>query len=139
MIAGLSRFPALKAHHARQTFAMLRSMSDSLPVIQKAYTAYKQTADINAKLPKTHRYSLGASLEQSVLTLLEHLIMAKNAPKPHKAGFLIKAGACQEVATLKLRLFLELKLANETKVFQLQKTLEDIGRMSGGWRKSLGA
>lgn len=65
--------------------------------------------------------------------------MAKNAPKPHKVGFLIKAGAAQEAAVLKLRLYLELKLANETKVFQLQSVLEDIGRMSGGWRKSLGA
>ena len=70
---------------------------------------------------------------------MEHLIMAKNAPKPHKVGFLIKAGAAQEAAVLKLRLYLELKLANETKVFQLQSVLEDIGRMSGGWRKSLGA
>jgi hypothetical protein len=113
-------------------------MPDSLPVIQKAYTAYKEVVDINSKLPKNHRYSLGQSLEQSILTLMEHLIMAKNAPKPHKAGFLIKAGANQEAAMLKLRLYLELKLANETKVFQLQNVLEDIGRMSGGWRKSLG-
>ena len=65
--------------------------------------------------------------------------MAKNAPRPHKASFLIKAGANQETAMLKLRLYLELKLANETKIFQLQSVLEDIGRMGGGWRKSLGA
>ncbi len=67
---------------------------------------------------------------------MEQLIMAKNAPKPHKAGYLIKALAQQEIATLKLRLYLEMKLANETKIFQAQATLQDIGRMAGGWLKS---
>lgn len=68
---------------------------------------------------------------------MEQLIMAKNAPKPLKAPYLIKALAQQETATLKLRLYLELKLGNETKIFQTQSVLKDIGRMSGGWLKSL--
>jgi len=38
---------------------------------------------------------------------------------------------------LKLRLCLELKLANETKIFQAQSALEEIGRMLGGWLKSV--
>jgi hypothetical protein len=100
---------------------------------------YKQVVDMNGKLDKVHCYSLGHSLEQSTLQLMEELIMAKNAPKPHKAGYLINAGVQQEVATLKLRLLLELKLANDTKVFQAQSNLRDIGRMIGGWRKSLTA
>lgn len=42
-----------------------------------------------------------------------------------------------EVSRLKLRLFLELKLANETKILQTQAKLEEIGRMLGGWLKSV--
>lgn len=80
---------------------------------------------------------MGISLENSVLDLLENLIMAKNAPKPLKAGYLIKASAKLETATLKLRLLLELKLTNETKIFQLHSQMEEIGRMLGGWRKSV--
>ncbi|MEK7561633.1 MAG: four helix bundle protein [Patescibacteria group bacterium] len=112
-------------------------MSDVLPVISSVYKLYKQIVDLNSKLPKAHRYSLGASLEQTVLELMEQLIMAKNAPKSSKAGYLIKALAQQEIATLKLRLYLELKLANETKIFQTQAGLQEMGRMSGGWLKSL--
>lgn len=63
--------------------------------------------------------------------------MAKNAPKHLKAAYLIKAGAQQEIAIFKLRLILELKLANETKIFQTQAKLAEIGRMLGGWLKSL--
>jgi len=32
---------------------------------------------------------------------------------------------------LKLRLYLELKLVNETKIFQAQATLEEVGRQIG--------
>ncbi|MBU1092747.1 four helix bundle protein [Patescibacteria group bacterium] len=109
----------------------------SLPIINKTYEIYKNIVSINDTLTKRWRYSLGASLENSVLDLMENLIMTKNAPKPLKIGYLIKAGAKLETATLKLRLLLELKLCNETKVFQVQAQLEEIGRMLGGWMKSL--
>jgi len=109
---------------------------ESLPIINKTYEVYKSVISINETLTKRWRYSLGLSLENSILDLLENLIMAKNAPKPLKAGYLIKAGAKLEIAMLKLRLMLELKLANETKIFQIQTELEEIGRMLGGWRKS---
>lgn len=101
------------------------------------YKQYKQVVDLNTKLPKVHRYALGSSLELSTLDLLEQLIMAKNAPRSMKASYLIKALAQQEVAILKLRLYMELKLANETKIFQSQANLKEIGRMAGGWLKSL--
>lgn len=53
-----------------------------------------------------------------------------------KAGYLIKASSMLEVAVLKLRLVLEMKIANETNVFQTQGMLAEIGRMLGGWLKS---
>lgn len=93
--------------------------------------------DINTKLPKRWSYGLGISLEKSILDCLSELIMAKNAPKPHKATYLIKAGSHLEVTTFKLRLVLEFKLANETKIFQTQAKLGEIGKMLGGWLKSV--
>lgn len=92
---------------------------------------------MNHRLEKRYRYSLGQSLEISVLDLLQELIMAKNAPKPLKSPYLIKASSLVEIVIFKLRLFLELKIANETKIFQTQSRLAEIGRMLGGWLKSL--
>jgi len=106
------------------------------PVINKTYEAYKTLVDINHKLNKRWAYSLGLSAENSVLNLLEQLIMAKSAPKPLKAAYLIKASGQWETCTLKIRLLLELGLVNETRIFQLQATLAEIGRMLGGWLKS---
>lgn len=93
--------------------------------------------DITNHLEKRWRFSLGQGLENSIMSLLQELIMAKNAPKPLKASYLIKASSHLEISTLKLRLFLEFELANETKIFQTQNKLAEIGRMLGGWLKSL--
>ncbi len=109
---------------------------DSLPIINKSYEAYRNIVSINDALEKRWRYSLGVSLEQSILNFLEQCIMAKNAPKSLKAAYLIKASSQLEVATLKLRLFLELGLANQTKIFQMQSILSEIGRMLGGWLRA---
>jgi hypothetical protein len=129
-------FPRENRSQQRQKAGILRSM-DTLPIINRTYDLYKQVVDISENLNKRWRFSLGKSLEDTVLDLLSELIMAKNAPKPLKAGYLIRACAHQETCMLKLRLCLELKLVNETKIFQTQATLEDIGRQIGGWLKSM--
>ena len=110
---------------------------DTLPIINQTYDLFKQVVQICDSLNKRWRFSLGKSIEDSILSLLSELIMAKNAPKPLKAGYLIKACAHQETCMLKLRLCLELKLVNETKVFQALSTTEEVGRQIGGWLKSV--
>ncbi|MBI5306437.1 four helix bundle protein [Candidatus Wolfebacteria bacterium] len=110
---------------------------EELPIINRTYEIYKSIIDINEHLEKRWRYSLGMSLENSVLSLLQELIMAKNAPKPLKSSYLIKASSHLEISVLKLRLFLEMEIANKTKIFQTQSKLAEIGRMLGGWIKSL--
>ena len=92
---------------------------------------------MNNKLEKRRKYSIGLSLENSILDCMESLIMAKNAPKTLKAVYLIKAGSKLEVSALKVRLLLELAWLNETKIFQLHSKLDEIGRMLGGWLKSV--
>lgn len=114
-------------------------MEAELPIILKVYDLYKQLVDCNVKIPKIHRYGIGQSAEQSLLNALENLVMAKYAPKPGKAKFLILSTAHIETLRFKFRLYLELQLVSETKVFQMHATLQEIARMATGWRKSLGA
>lgn len=109
---------------------------DSFPIINKTYEIYKELVVLNHKLEKRWRYSLGLSAENTVLELLEQLIIAGSAPKASKVPYLLRANAGLEILRLKLRLLLELKLANETKIFQLQAKLAEIGRMLGGWLKA---
>ena len=128
--------PLLKRYQLFQIFDKVTSM-DTLPIINRVYDLYKHVVEINAHLEKQWRYSLGISLENTILDLLSSLIMAKNAPKAFKPPYLIKASSAHEIAILKLRLMLELEVVNETKIFQAQAKLEEIGRMLGGWLRSL--
>lgn len=120
-------------------FAILISMLDSatLPVIEKVYQIYKPLVIINSKVEKAHRYSLAAGTEQTVLVLLELLLSASVAPKTHKSAYLVKAQSKMSILQLELRLYLELELANPTKLFQLQSDLKEVGRMLGGWLRSV--
>ncbi|MFH1218308.1 MAG: four helix bundle protein [Candidatus Peregrinibacteria bacterium] len=112
-------------------------MNVSLPIINKSYELYKHFTETNDHMTKRWRLTLGKSAELSVLSLLEQLVMAKNAPKTLKAAFLLKASGLLEVSTLKFRLMLEMNLVNETRIFQLQSEASEIGRMLGGWLKSV--
>lgn len=109
----------------------------SLPIIDLLYGCFKQLVVLNTKLAKAHRYSLGAETEKSLLGLIEQLLLAGYAPKAHKLVYLNKAQAMLDSLRLRLRLYLELGLANETAIFRLQKSLDEVGRMLGGWVKSL--
>ena len=110
---------------------------DTLPIINQTYELYKTITDITNHMEKRWRYSLGQSIEKSVLDCLSDCIMAKNAAKPLKTSYLMKASAEPEVATLKLRLVLELGIENETRIFQAQSRIRESGRMAGGWLKAL--
>ena len=112
-------------------------MSSELSIINRTYELIRFTIPICQELPKRWRFGLGASLEQSTYTLLEQLVLAKNAPQSLKATYLIKAQSHLEIVTFKYRLLLDLKLTNETKIFQAQAKLSEIGRMLGGWKKSV--
>lgn len=112
-------------------------MEKSLSIINRTYEAYKAVTKLIYHLEKRWRFTLGASIEESLLALLQELIMAKNAPRPLKAGYLIRAGGHLEVCSLKLRLCMEVAAQNPTTIFQIQAILQDIGRQLGGWKRSL--
>lgn len=108
-----------------------------LPVINRTQELYEAVVKITPKLPALQRQTIGRRLEDSVLGLLELLVMAKHAPTAQKGMYLIKASAQAEIIQFQLRLLLTQKLANETTLHQLQAKVLEIGRMLGGWRKSV--
>ena len=112
-------------------------MESELLVIQKTYELYKHFTLINTKIARSQRYTLGEKTLSTNLALLEDLIFAKHAPKAQNAIFLLQANTKLEVLRFQLRLYLDLKLVNETQIFQLQALVREIGRMLGGWLKSV--
>ncbi len=108
-----------------------------LSVIIRTQELYQKVSNITEKLPSLKKQTIGKRLENSLLNLLELLIMTKHASKAHKSAYLIKATAQNEIVQFHLRIMLEQKLANETTLHQLSSQNQEIGRMLGGWYKSL--
>ena len=110
---------------------------EELPVITIAFEIYKKLLELNTKLDRKYRYSLGEQTIKSWTDCTEQLLLAKYAPKPMKASYLLKANALAEMTSLHLRAILELNLANETNVLKIQARLSEARRMTGGWLKSV--
>lgn len=112
-------------------------VTNELPVINRTQELYEHVSKITEKLPALKQQTIGRRLEDGILQLLELLIMAKHAPKAHKGAYLIKATAKTEIILFMLRMLLTQKLANATTLHQLQAKVVEIGRMLGGWCKSI--
>jgi hypothetical protein len=110
---------------------------EELPVITLTYEVYKKLLELNTALDKKYRHTLGESAVASCAETLKQLVLAKHAAKPLKSTYLIQADATAELTALKLRVILELHLANETNILKIQARLSEARRMLGGWRKSL--
>lgn len=110
---------------------------DELSVITVTYEVYKKLATLITTVDKKYRYTLGEPTVASCSETLQQLILAKHAPKTHKATYLIAADASAELTALKLRALLELNLVNDTNALKIQAKLTEACRQIGGWRKSV--
>lgn len=110
---------------------------NELPIINRTQELYTAVRPLIDKLPSLQKQTIGRRVEDGILSLLEALVMAKHAPKAHKTVYLLRATALVELLGFQLRLLFEQKLANETTTHQLQAKLLEIGRMCGGWLKSI--
>lgn len=69
--------------------------------------------------------------------MIELLIEAESAKKDCKAPLVEKASAKLGLLKIFTRLTFDLKIINQAKYIELQEQLQEIGRMLGGWLKSL--
>lgn len=87
--------------------------------------------------PKVERFSLGTRLEDTTLDLLEGLLNTNKLPNALKRNALANQNGKLEVLRLLVRLALETRCIDERKYITLQGILQEIGKMLGGWMRSL--
>lgn len=85
---------------------------------------------------KSEKYSLGESLEQSVLSLILHIIDAGQTQKEWKVGAIDAALRDLEKTKVLIRLCWDLEQIHERRMSACQEAVQTIGRMLGGWRKA---
>ena len=103
-------------------------------VVQRAFDLSLWLIRRVEKFPRSFRFSVGDRVIARSLDLLETL--AEAAYKANKAPLLERANHLVNALRLLLRLTVELKLLGGDSHEFAAKSLEEIGRMIGGWTKA---
>jgi hypothetical protein len=88
-------------------------------------------------IPKLERFTLWQKCENSALTVLEGLLQVGYVPLERRADLLTKVSAHVDMLRVFLRLAHDTKTIDQKKYIALQAITDEIGRMLGGWLKSL--
>lgn len=106
-------------------------------MFQETYDLLKRIHVLRNKFSKSEKYSLGQSLEESVLQSLQEIIEAGLQKPEWKIAAIEKSLRCVERTKILVRLAGDLNQFHERDTLELQETIQKIGRMLGGWKKSI--
>jgi len=109
----------------------------TLPIIQKFVQTYKLWDEFKNHFPKKSRYTLGLKIDSLFIEIIELLFTASYLGKEQKLPYLQKAGGKLDLLKFFLQIAWELKTIDNNKYITLSKQLEEIGKMIGGWIRSL--
>lgn len=87
--------------------------------------------------PKAKRYTLGQKIDSLTLEILESSITAGISLYERKLQHLKKAIVSLDLLKILLRLAKDIQCIDIKKYLQLKESLQEIGRMLGGWKKSI--
>ena len=87
--------------------------------------------------PKPKRYTLGQNLDNITLEIIKQVVSAGYVARERKLPAVEKAIALTNVVKILLRLAKDTKTLDNKKYLILESNLQEIGRMLGGWKRSL--
>lgn len=106
------------------------------PVFQRSYDLLKDVHTARRTFSKAEKYSLGETLEQSLLSLLLHIVEAGQTKKEWKIAAIDAALRDLEKTKILIRLSWDLQQIHDRRMSGWQESVQTIGRMLGGWRRT---
>ena len=97
-------------------------------------SGYKNLSSVIPAFPKTKRYTLGQKLDNLTLEIFELLFSI--AFSQSKATTLQQISIKLDLLKILLRSAKDSQSLKDNKYLELQESLQEIGRMLGGWLKS---
>ena len=107
------------------------------PIFQKSYDLYKQLHDYRRVVPKQDRYTVFEKAEESLLSVISHIFRASTANKESKLMILQRASTELNLLRVFVRLLKDIKAIDNKKYLLIQSEIDEIGRMLGGWIRSV--
>jgi hypothetical protein len=115
----------------------LEHLNNEAPILKKTVDIYKEFYQYLKTFPKKDQYMLGKRCEEYILNFLELLLLAVNLDKTQKLRVLEEANSKFDVLKILFRMARELKMLDNKKYLSLEEKAQEIGRMLGGWLRSL--
>jgi len=110
---------------------------DDFPILFKLAEGYKLWHGYFTRLPKTVRYSLGAKIENYFSECLELSLAAGYSKREKKILIVRRLNLKFDYLKFFLKLLWELKALDNNKYAAISDNLSTVGKMLGGWLKSL--
>lgn len=102
------------------------------------YEVYRYWHELVLKFPKSERYTLGQICNRYLLEILEHVLAAAGVTdRIRKMDHLLIASTKLDALRLLIRLCKDTKCLPNVAYLGLESRLHEVGRMLGGWMKSL--
>jgi hypothetical protein len=109
-----------------------------IPVILKLKDSYNLWQQYLAIFPKANRFTLGSKIDEVFLKSIEYCFLASYANTQEKPALLDRGIARVDLLKLLLQLAWEIKAIDTNKYTAISQSVHTVGRMLGGWKKSLG-
>jgi len=106
------------------------------PLFAKSYDFIKWLIPCTVKFPRNQRFALAGRLQQRSLDFMEQLYVAASANDKRTA--LVQADTLLKQLRFHLRLAHDLELLSTRRYEYGCRQVEEIGRLLGGWIRSLG-
>ena len=115
----------------------LNQLHNEAPILKFTVDLYKEFYQYLKIFPKKDQYMLGKRCEEHILFFMESILLAVGLDKVRKLKILEEASGKFDVLKVLFRMARELKMLDNKKYLSLEAKVQEIGRMLGGWMKSL--
>ena len=107
-----------------------------IPILRKSYDLYKEFYNLRLTIPKQDRYVLWQKCENTLITVLEGILLASQQSKIEKLPTLERTSVKLNFLKLCVRLLKDVKAINSKTYIAIEAERDEIGKMLGGWIKS---
>ena len=108
-----------------------------IPIFKKTYELYKTLHGFRALVPKQERFSIFQRVEGAALDVLEAILLASGQHKLAKLPTLEHASVKLNLLRVLIRLMKDTRTLDNKKYIALEAMIDEIGRMLGGWIRSI--
>lgn len=106
-------------------------------IINKAYDLLKFSLPLLNKIPRAYKFTYADRVQNLLSEVLELLLEAFYQPADQKQPTLLRVNITLEKLRHYFRLGYELGFYNSVRYQEFAQQIDEIGRMTGGWIKSL--